>query len=268
VARDGSGNTATCTFRVLMRYNSLDLTCPADMNIFSCSNGVVVNYSVLASNGCTAAAACIVPDNGHGTASLPGDCPYSSNDTMAIIDGLPVGDTIRLAPVLASHGCTGGGSCADCAVDDCDPSNGETVQFTSQLALTLDGTGSYAGYHRVLNMANVFSQIQNSARTPGTAIQSFNANYQTLQGQITGDPDFDLLRITAGTGFGMPSPGHTTLTQAGPNWAVDSFFDITYRIDFVGAPGGPFAGRSGSTTAWHHDGCLSRNQRLQRHRGV
>ena len=29
---------------------------------------------------------------------------------------------------------------------------------------------------------------------------------------------------------------------------MDSFFDITYRIDFVGAPGGPLAGRTGSTT--------------------
>jgi hypothetical protein len=32
------------------------------------------------------------------------------------------------------------------------------------------------------------------------------------------------------------------------NWNVDSFFDITYRIDFIGAPTGPLAGRSGSTT--------------------
>ena len=47
----------------------------------------------------------------------------------------------------------------------------------------------------------------------------------------------------------MPSPGHTTLTQQGANWAVDSFFDITYRIDFVGRPGGHFGGMSGSTTA-------------------
>jgi hypothetical protein len=31
-------------------------------------------------------------------------------------------------------------------------------------------------------------------------------------------------------------------------WSVDSFFDVTYRIDFVGAPGGPLAGRSGSST--------------------
>jgi len=76
-----------------------------------------------------------------------------------------------------------------------------------------------------------------------------------LFGQITnpgsGDPDFDLLRIVAGTDFGLPSPGHTTLTRLGPpgsNWAVDSFFDITYRIDFVGRVGGALSGMSGSTT--------------------
>ena len=68
-----------------------------------------------------------------------------------------------------------------------------------------------------------------------------------LQGQIPpGDPDFDLLRITAGSGFGYPSPGHTTLTLAPGGWAVDSFFDISYRIDYIGHPGGPFGGSSNS----------------------
>ena len=48
----------------------------------------------------------------------------------------------------------------------------------------------------------------------------------------------------------MPSPGHTTLTrQSASSWAVDSFFDITYRIDFIGAPAGHLGGMSGSTTA-------------------
>ena len=42
----------------------------------------------------------------------------------------------------------------------------------------------------------------------------------------------------ASGGCGLPSPGHTTLTQLpGGDWSVDSFFDITYRIDFVGHPG-------------------------------
>jgi hypothetical protein len=79
-------------------------------------------------------------------------------------------------------------------------------------------------------------------------VQSFDTDMFRLFGQITGDPDFDLLRITGGTDFGMPSPGHTTLVRSGANWAVDSFFDITYRIDFVGRPGGPLGGMSGSTT--------------------
>jgi hypothetical protein len=84
---------------------------------------------------------------------------------------------------------------------------------------------------------------------PHTAVLKHPGTAQALQGQITGDPDFDLLRVTAGSAFGLPSPGHTTLTQLpGGNWNVDSFFDITYRIDFIGRAGGPLGGMSGSTT--------------------
>src|SRR5436190_7316152 len=64
-----------------------------------------------------------------------------------------------------------------------------------------------------------------------------------------GDPDFDLLRITAGNGFGMPSPGHTTHALPSNRQSnVDCFFGIPYRIDFVGHLGGPLRGMSGSTT--------------------
>ena len=70
-----------------------------------------------------------------------------------------------------------------------------------------------------------------------------------MQGQLFGDPDFDTLVITAGSGFGLPSPGETTLTDNGNGtFQVDSFFDVTYRIDFVGAPGSQLEGLSGSTT--------------------
>jgi len=89
----------------------------------------------------------------------------------------------------------------------------------------------------------------NNLRTPGSPIQSFDTDLAQMQAQLGPvDPDFDLLRISAGTNFGLPSPGHTTLTQSGSSWAVDSFFDVTYRIDFVGHPGSPFGGESGSTT--------------------
>lgn len=121
------------------------------------------------------------------------------------------------------------------------PAGGETYTFeTEMLSLSLSSG-------RTVNIP-VNGVASTSPRTPGNPVQSFDTDMHQLQGQIIGDPDFDLLRITAGTGLGMPSPGHTTLTQLPDgNWNVDSFFDITYRIDFVGAPGGLYEGRSDST---------------------
>ena len=60
------------------------------------------------------------------------------------------------------------------------------------------------------------------------------------------------MSVRAGDGFGLPSPGHTTLTRLGPpgsDFAVDSFFDVFYEIDFQGAPGSVLDGMSGTTTA-------------------
>jgi hypothetical protein len=195
---------------------------------------------------------CTVVDNGTGTVDLPPPgCDYvSPADLHMMIDGLPAGTTIR---VDSKHNrffntqTTPGGSLG-----------GEIEQFMSGLELQLVGTGELAGFERIKAIPNVQCETHTGphgggtgkGRNPGTQnTQSFPTDMMMLQGQITGDPDFDLLRITAGTGFGLPSPGHTTLTQL-PNgsWNVDSFFDITYRIDFVGAPGGPLGGMSGSTT--------------------
>lgn len=186
--------------------------------------------------------ACSAADNGSGTVDLPAPCDYTSpGDAMYIIDGLPVGTQVECEPRLCCHfnifSFPGG------------TLGGEVQTFNSQLSWMMTGTGSLAGYSRSIIMV-VQSETHTAPRNPGTSPQSFDADWQTMQGQLPiGDPDFDLLRITAGSAFGMPSPGHMTLTNLGGGvWAVESFFDITYRIDFVGAPGGPFAGMSGSTT--------------------
>lgn len=183
----------------------------------------------------------VVPDNGSGTIALP---PGDYQAVASIItDGLPLGASIEVTAWLRPAGGTesaGGGLGGD-------------VQTWSPAVLDLEmvGTGALAGFAGSFSIAGVAVVTHSGSRTAGTSPQSFEQDVFMMQGQLApGDPDFDLLRITAGTGFGMPSPGHTTLTSlgGGSSWFVDSFFDITYRIDFVGAPGGPLAGMTGSTT--------------------
>ncbi|MBI4604261.1 MAG: hypothetical protein HY721_20065 [Planctomycetes bacterium] len=196
--------------------------------------------------------ACQVADDGTGTVSLPPPgCEYLSPDEVhRIIDGLPAGTTIELAPIHREFICRQGGTDPHCG-NPGGSLGGEVEVFSSMLQFDLHGTGELATFARMIDIPNVTCETHTAPRMPGDPVQSFDTDMFRLQGQLPpGDPDFDLLRVTAGTGFGMPSPGHTTLTQLpNGNWNVDSFFDITYRIDFVGAPGGPLAGRSGSTTA-------------------
>ena len=183
-----------------------------------------------------------IQDNGFGTANLPlSTVPYRNIDErLLIIDGLPPGTTIAFDTEMLPLNIISSPPDVSWQVDSF---------FDVFTELSLDGTGSLAGYHRDITIPSGAASVHWGPRTPGNPVQNISADWNQLQMQIIGDPDFDLLRITGGTNFGLPSPGHTTLTQlAGGNWAVDSFFDITYRIDFVGAPGSLLGGRSGSTT--------------------
>ncbi len=206
------------------------ITCPPDVTV-ACDDPIL------------GATGCVQPDNGTGTIDLPPLCGYATQpfDPFLIIDGLPPGTEILIETEMVSmsliSSAPGGGL------------GGEVHIFDAVLEMNMTGTGSLAGFSRMI-MVPVSGEMHSGPRTPGDPVQDFDTEMFQLQGAIFGDPDFDQLQITAGLGFGLPSPGHTTLTQLpSGDFNVDSFFDISYQIDFVGAPGSVLDGLSGSTQA-------------------
>jgi hypothetical protein len=201
------------------------------------------------------ALACVLPDNGGGTATLLDPvCPYFNEpaERYLIIDGLPAGTTIEGTGPIRDFHCPGiPFSTMDMCTLPGGTLGGDFASFDALLDLHLMGTGALAGFNRFVTLPLFIGEAHYGPRAPGAPLQAFPTEMFRMQGQLPpGDPDFDLLRITGGIAFGLPSPGHTTLTQVpGGDWAVDSFFDITYRIDFVGSPGSVLGGMSGSTTA-------------------
>jgi hypothetical protein len=190
---------------------------------------------------------CVVPPNTSGTVTLPPPgCEYLTADQVhLIIDGLPPGTQIILDPIHERFICEtqGGGDCGTKG----GTLGGEVEVFGSTLRLRMSGTGALSGWSRTIPLS-ANCETHTGPQTPGATTDTFPTAMYRLEGTLTNDPDFAYLHIVAGRAFGLDSPGSTTVTQnADGNFTVDSRFNIRYRIDFRGAPGGALAGFSGST---------------------
>jgi hypothetical protein len=200
---------------------------------------------------------CQAPDNSSGTATLPLiGCDYTSpDDVFKIIDGLPPETTIEMEGILMDFVCCGpcDGRCSlGLAPDQCEKVGGTLGGhghcFEATLDLTVTGTGSLLGFNRHLAVP-VFCEVHTAPRNPGDPVQDFDTVLFRLQGELFGDPDFCMFRIRGGMDLGLPSPGHTTLTDIGGGlYHIESFFDITYQIEFQGCPASPLQGYAGTTT--------------------
>ncbi|MCP4703884.1 MAG: hypothetical protein GY865_04680 [candidate division Zixibacteria bacterium] len=177
----------------------------------------------------------------------------AQGDMMVITEGLPEGATIEIRPKFSDPTCDPEkcGLPPDPVCEAPGGSSGGTRYCDIEIVeLSLTGTGPLAGFQRTLSADGEF-EVELGPRDQGAANRSFPTEMISMSLSLFGDPDFDILEIRGGSGHSLPSPGQTTLTRLGPpgsDFAVDSFFDITYRIDFQGAPGSTLEGFSGSTT--------------------
>lgn len=126
---------------------------------------------------------------------------------------------------------------------------GELSVGYDQLVLEIIGEGAWSAYRRTVTLP-VQTFVNWGPKADHQARQGRAADVHFLYGQISGDPDFGLLRVTGGSGFGMPSVGHTLAEkQANGDYQFDSQYDLTYRVEWSGASGGLLAGESGAVQA-------------------
>lgn len=207
---------------------ALRVLAPCILLLLSGAHGVLAQSS----------SCCVLPDNGSGTVDMAPLCPSGYVGAMQITSGFSGTATIDISGALiVSSSSEGPGGTL----------GGTVSSFSGNLEMTMDGTGDLAGFHRFINLP-VTGTMSSAPRTPGDAVQSFDTELNSLQGELFGDPDFCIFQLTGGTDQGMPSPGHTTLTRLGSpgtDFQVDSFFDIEYQINWQGCPGSSLEGQGG-----------------------
>lgn len=176
------------------------------------------------------AAPLIVPDNGQGTINLPPPGDYvTPADVHVDISGRARGDARHRGFVVDQVGPGG-------------ILGGEIEIFGSVLDIHFTGEGPLEGWSRTVSVP-VRSETHTAPRDAGKEVQSFDTHMYRLEGELTGDKDFESLSIVAGTGNGLESPGHTTLyRQPDGSFLVDSHFNIKFTGSFKGAAGGVFDG--------------------------
>lgn len=231
-----------------------------DVNVLECACGEP-NVCYIDLNSISPAEGCIIPDNGTGTVTLPPiGCEYiTPNEPFMIIDGLPSDSNIEMVGTLRDFVCCyGPSSCSNCSlflsVDECETAGGtlggDGHCFEASLKLDVTGKGSLAGFNRTLWVA-VFGEMHTGPRNSGDPVQTFANRIYNLSGELFGDPDFCTFRIRGGSSFdyGPDNNGVTVLTHLpSGDFPADSFFDITYQVEFAGCPGGALEGYSGTTT--------------------
>jgi hypothetical protein len=119
--------------------------------------------------------------------------------------------------------------------------NGAREIGTSKIDFTLTGGCSLPGFTHTITLPANFEV--HSAPRRGTAIETFDTNMYRIQGVGQADAVFEYVRLIGGTANGYPSPGRMTLASTDGNQVeVESFFNVSFRIEYKGAAGGPFAG--------------------------
>jgi len=122
---------------------------------------------------------------------------------------------------------------------------GTIDRFQSELDITVRGVNELEGYERTITL-NLDCEAHAGPYDKGEPFISFPTEMMRVEGGLQGDPDFEMLHLVGGTENGFPSPGHLTAVDQGDGtYAIDSTFQMSFQVEYVGAPGGALEGFAG-----------------------